>query len=107
MRKDSLKYTDFTAPGVEIHCLYGGNVSTVEQLDYRKSDDLDGSPTLINGDGDGTVNARSLKSCTKWQNTKKQLGKNIATLELPGVDHMNILSDNRIIKYVLDVLVGV
>lgn len=106
MRKDVVKYTDFTAPGVEVHCLYGSNVDTVERLHYPKSSDLDGSPTLINGDGDGTVNARSLQACTHWIGMKEQLGKNVSTLQLPGVDHMGILRDNRVVQYVLDVLIG-
>lgn len=76
------------------------------RLHYSKSGDLDGSPTLINGDGDGTVNVRSLQACTHWIGMKEQLGKNISTLELPGVDHMGILSDNRVVQYVLEVLVG-
>lgn len=31
MKKDMAKYTDFTAPGVEVHCLYGSNIETVEK----------------------------------------------------------------------------
>lgn len=31
MRKDTIKYTEnFAAPDVEIHCLYGSEVPTVE-----------------------------------------------------------------------------
>lgn len=32
MRKDTLPYTDFTAPGVEMHCLYGEGFPTVERF---------------------------------------------------------------------------
>lgn len=127
MKKDVEKYTDFTPPGVEIHCLHGSMVDTVEKsingnlhcanrnqfssfsfrLYYPKTSDLvDGAPTLMNGDGDGTVNLRSLEACTHWIGMKEQFGKNISTLKLPGVDHMGILSDNRIVQYVLGVLVG-
>lgn len=31
MRKDTLPYTDFTAPGVQVHCLYGEGYQTVER----------------------------------------------------------------------------
>lgn len=31
MRKDTMPYTDFTAPGVEVHCLYGEGSQTVER----------------------------------------------------------------------------
>lgn len=31
-RKDTEKYQkDFTAPGVEVHCLHGSNIDTVER----------------------------------------------------------------------------
>lgn len=34
-RKDNEKYQlDFTAPGVEVHCLYGSKVNTVEKFVY-------------------------------------------------------------------------
>lgn len=32
MRKDTLPYTDFTAPGVEVHCMYGEGLPTVERF---------------------------------------------------------------------------
>lgn len=32
MRQDTLPYTDFTAPGVEVHCLYGEGYQTVERF---------------------------------------------------------------------------
>lgn len=31
MRKDVLPYTEFTAPGVQVHCLYGEGFPTVER----------------------------------------------------------------------------
>lgn len=31
MRKDTMAYTDFTAPGVEVHCIYGEGSQTVER----------------------------------------------------------------------------
>ncbi|VVD01942.1 unnamed protein product, partial [Leptidea sinapis] len=51
MRKDTEKYSrDFTAPGVELHCIYGYNISTVERLEYGPGTWLDGYPTLASGD---------------------------------------------------------
>lgn len=102
MRKDVIKYTDFTAPGVEIHCLFGSEVPTVEKLHY--TGDLNSKLTLINGDGDGTVNARSLQACTRWIGMREQLRKNISTLSVPGVDHLGILRDSRVVEYILGVL---
>lgn len=64
------------------------------------------TPTLVTGDGDGTVNAKSLKSCEMWTGTKAQREKTIHSIELPGVDHMGILSDKRVVEYVLELLVN-
>lgn len=101
MRKDTEKYTeDFTPPGVEVHCIYGTNVGTVEKLIY-KSDDLKSNPKLIEGLGDGTVNSRSLEACKFWTGLQTQ---NVYTLELPDRDHMAILSDRIVVKYIVDVL---
>lgn len=72
------------------------------RLNYKKSDDLSGSPDLVYGDGDGTVNARSLKGCTYWRSLQKQ---SITTLEIPKGEHFEILSNPQIVAYILDVLV--
>lgn len=74
------------------------------RLNYKG--DFKTTPTLVTGDGDGTVNARSLKSCEKWSGTKAQRENTIHSIELPGADHMGILSDKRVLKYVLDVLIN-
>lgn len=103
MRKDNLPYVEnFAAPNVEIHCLYSSKKPTVEQLIY-KSDDLSGSPELVLGDGDGSVNRRSLEGCTHWRGLQKQP---ITTLEVPNVEHFEILGNPQIVSYVLDVLVN-
>lgn len=106
MRKDLLKYTEFTPPGVEVHCLFGVGVDTVERLEYRKTTGLDGTPTLVMGDGDGTVNVRSLRGCGHWAGMSEMNGKNVTLVPLPKVDHMQVLSDSRVVKYVLDTLLN-
>lgn len=78
-------------------------ISFTFSLDYKNSDDLSGSPELIYGDGDGTVNSRSLKGCTKWRGYQKQP---ITTLEIPKGEHFEILSNPQIVSYILDVLVN-
>lgn len=35
MRQDTMPFTDFTAPGVEVHCLYGEGFPTVERFVSR------------------------------------------------------------------------
>ncbi|XP_058814274.1 phospholipase A2 group XV-like isoform X2 [Topomyia yanbarensis] len=102
MRKDTLSYVlNFTAPGVELHCLYGTGTNTVESLNYEKSFDLNGKPTLLYGDGDGTVNRRSLEACQHWKNQQKQP---IFMREFPGADHMNILANLGVLDSIVKVL---
>ncbi|TGZ46350.1 lysosomal phospholipase A and acyltransferase isoform X1 [Temnothorax longispinosus] len=101
-RKDNEKYQlDFTAPGVEVHCLYGSKVNTVEKLYYKPGTSVNGYPQLIFGDGDGTVNIRSLEACTHWQKSQKQ---KIYNQGFPGVDHTEILRNPDILAYVKAVL---
>lgn len=71
------------------------------RLNY-KGDVKTTTPTLVTGDGDGTVNIRSLKSCESWAG--KQGGKTVHSIEVPNADHMGILSDKRVIQYVLTLL---
>nr|XP_012151510.1 PREDICTED: group XV phospholipase A2-like isoform X2 [Megachile rotundata] len=72
-RKDNEKYQlDFRAPGVEVHCLYGTKLNTVQKLYYKPGTSIEGTPQLIPGDGDGTVNLRSLEGCKHWQGQQKQ-----------------------------------
>ncbi|XP_012229348.1 lysosomal phospholipase A and acyltransferase-like [Linepithema humile] len=100
-RKDNEKYQlDFTAPGVEVHCLYGSNVDTVEKLLYNGKD-LNSSPQLVSGNGDGTVNIRSLEACAHWQQSQKQ---KIYYQGFPGVDHTNILKNSSILAYIKTIL---
>ncbi|KAJ8686526.1 hypothetical protein QAD02_022320 [Eretmocerus hayati] len=101
-RKDNEKFQlDFRPPGVELHCLHGINVNTVERLFYKPGVAIDGYPQLIPGDGDGTVNLRSLEGCTKWSGKQKQ---KIYHQPFSGVDHMKILSDQNILQYIYSVL---
>lgn len=103
MVKDTAKYAmNFKAPDVELHCLYGTKVATVESLNYKKSQTVDGTPELIMGDGDGTVNYRSLAACNQWNALQKAP---ISTVELQGVDHMGVLTNDQVIKYILDIMI--
>ncbi|KAM3957550.1 lysosomal phospholipase A and acyltransferase [Aphomia sociella] len=109
MFKDTQKYkSDFTAPGVEVHCLYGYNISTVERLVYKPGSWLDGYPTLAMGAGDGTVNLRSLSACQYWR--KRRGGgslngnKPVKAIPLPNAEHLRILHDPRVIDYVVAVM---
>lgn len=90
---------NFTHPGVDIHCIHGVGVNTVEGLQYNKFPDH--QPKIFWGDGDSTVNTRSLTGCLRWQNVSE---KQVNHLAIPGVDHMSVMSDARILKYIIDVV---
>ncbi|KAG5900697.1 hypothetical protein JTB14_038215 [Gonioctena quinquepunctata] len=102
MKKDLERYElDFRPPGVEVHCLYGVSAPTVERLYYKPGTFLDGYPTLVTGDGDGTVNRRSLEGCLHWQSLQKQ---KVFVKELPTVDHLTILHDKSTQNYIADLV---
>ncbi|XP_030240485.1 group XV phospholipase A2 [Drosophila navojoa] len=102
MRKDTMRYTqNFSPPDVELHCLYGDGVSTVESLIYKK-DTINGeTPKLKMGYGDGTVNQRSLRACQSWEGYSSA---HISTLALKGVDHMGILVHPDVLQYIRTVM---
>nr|XP_045597361.1 phospholipase A2 group XV-like isoform X2 [Procambarus clarkii] len=88
------------APGLELHCLHGEGVDTVEKLIYPSGKFPD-SPAIINGGGDGTVNTRSAQVCLKWADKQKY---KIHYKTFKGVDHMQILRDKGSISYVVELL---
>uniref|UniRef100_A0A914RPN5 Glycosyltransferase family 92 protein n=1 Tax=Parascaris equorum TaxID=6256 RepID=A0A914RPN5_PAREQ len=63
------------APNVEVHCIYGFEVPTPEKFEWPKGYFPDYQPTVIYGDGDGTVNYRSLDVCSRW--IGRNGGKNV------------------------------
>lgn len=50
----------------QVHCIYGYDVDTPERFFWAKGYFPDYQPSTIYGDGDGTVNRRSLEACAKW-----------------------------------------
>jgi len=77
------------APGVEVFCIHGGGVDTTEKLVYGKGEFPGSDPgTILKGDGDGTVNMRSLVGCTRWAEKQREP---VHHRVLPGVDHLGIL----------------
>lgn len=62
---------------------------------------------MVTGDGDGTVNLRSLKSCEYWGSKEAKNGHPVYSVELEGADHLAILGDTRVLDYIAKLLVGV
>lgn len=62
---------------------------------------------MVLGDGDGTVNRRSLIGCRYWKNTAAQGGHKIYEHEFNGIEHYNMLSKPGPINYIVERLTGV
>lgn len=75
-------------------------METAERLVYAKSTPQ-GKATIIMGDGDGTVNIRSLSACTKWAGEQKQP---VYVQPFPKRDHMAVLNDPAILDYIQTVV---
>lgn len=65
------------------------------------------TPTFYRGDGDGTVNKRSLIGCGHWSDMASQNGHKVYQQAFPGVEHYNLLGDNGAINYIISRLLGI
>lgn len=72
----------------------------VRRLKYKQGTWLDGTPTLVGGDGDGTVNLRSLRACERWGKGSLNGGAPLKALPLQSAEHLKILHDPRVLDYV-------
>ncbi|CAL1265697.1 unnamed protein product [Larinioides sclopetarius] len=99
MYKDTLPFAEISRkpPGVEVICIYGTGLDTTEKLDYRKDKSLPNSPKLLTGNGDGTVNIRSLQVCSNWEGKQEQ---NVYSKHFPKVEHLSMLSSKLIIDII-------
>ncbi|XP_069183296.1 lysosomal phospholipase A and acyltransferase-like isoform X1 [Procambarus clarkii] len=88
------------APGVEIHCIHGEGIPTVEKMVYHV-DRFPDYPHIVSGDGDGTVNARSMRHCLKWVNEQEQ---KIYHVPVPNIDHMDIIKVEPSLGYLVNLL---
>ena len=50
---------------VKVFCIHGSGVKTTKMLVYGEGEFPGSDPTMIKGDGDGTVNLQSLVGCTR------------------------------------------
>ncbi|CAG2171481.1 unnamed protein product [Oppiella nova] len=93
---------NMTPPGVEVHCLHGHGLDTMHKLVYNKGKFPDSQPHIVYGDGDGTVNLKSLSSCLQWKGKQKQ---NVFYQSYLNSDHILIMSDPRVINYIQQIAV--
>lgn len=91
---------DFTPPGVPVHCLYGVGISTPEAFQYsEKFPDVE--PTVLTGEGDGTVNLYSALQCKRWIGKQKQP---VTLVELPQNEHVDMLLNVTTVDYIKKVV---
>jgi len=77
-------------PGVNSTCLYSLGVATPLRLDYSK--DWAKAPKVHTGDGDGTVNAESLRVCEAWASD---------AVTFANLTHSGMIADPRVIDLIL------
>lgn len=90
---------DLKAPGVEIHCLYGSGMETTEKLIFN--DFPHGSWVRKTGDGDGTVNLRSLEACKGWPTKQRQP---VFFKKFFRINHLEMLKEQSVIGHVQEVV---
>ncbi|VDD96086.1 unnamed protein product [Enterobius vermicularis] len=89
-------------PKVTVHCIYGYDVDTPERFFWAKGYFPDYQPSTIYGDGDGTVNRRSLEACAKWMGNNGD--KNVTLYPIQGADHMGIMENSQAIDIIKKVV---
>lgn len=90
---------DLKAPGVEVHCLYGSGLETTENLIFNKFPK--GSWVRKTGDGDGTVNLRSLEACKDWPTQQRQP---VTFKNFHRIGHIEILKHHSVVGHVQEVV---
>ncbi|KAK2561458.1 Phospholipase A2 group XV [Acropora cervicornis] len=90
------------APNVTVHCLFGTGVDTAESFSFGKGAFPDAQPKVFYGDGDGTVNIRSLQACHKWNQRQLQP---VTLKTFHSVNHNGVLSDKNVHDYIKPLLI--
>lgn len=90
---------DIVAPAVPMHCVYGINHAT--EIGYIYKAGFDKQPEIqYTQFGDGIVPGVSLVRCKEFAFTQSQPVK---TIEFDLLDHMNVLTDNAVLEYILKI----
>jgi len=77
--------------------MYSLGVDTSNSFSYGK-DGFDKQPVTTNSDGDGTVNALSLRLCDRWEKTSARSAK---VMRFSKVTHSGMLTDDNVVKAVM------
>lgn len=92
--------SSFPPPNVTHYCFYGTDVPTIAQITYDSFPDQLPSK-LSYGNGDGTVNARSLESCRLWKD--KQVLP-VVMKSFSKVTHEEMVTDKNVLAEIKKLL---
>ena len=91
----------FPPPNVTTYCFYGVGKETPLKFIYNSSQFPDSQPHVINSDGDGTVNIRSLELCKQWQT---QQPYKVRLRSFSNVEHVHMLKNRDVIEAVSSII---
>ncbi|XP_001639440.2 phospholipase A2 group XV [Nematostella vectensis] len=90
-------------PNVTLYCLYGTGVPTPRTFEFKEGQFPDTYPKTNFGDGDGTVNRKSLEGCFQYEKTQK---RPVVTRQFPKAEHMAIIGDKRVTDFIKGLVEG-
>lgn len=94
---------DLTPPGVEVWCMYGVGLPTavtyVYGHDFPDADPVD----FAYADGDDTVDSFSMSLCKRWIG---QQDRPVHVTEFRGLTHLDMVSHDKVLSLVQDILEG-
>ena len=92
---------NLNSPNITTYCLYGTGESTTEKLVYSERRKLFFKRythlETVKGDGDGTVNRKSLDVCTRWTD-------NVCTWNGSNSDHKGIIKSRLTFKTIESII---
>ena len=93
--------TTFSPPNVDTYCFYGTNMSTPAVLSYKEGQFPDTFPSIVMGNGDGTVNDMSLRACSVWKQTQSH---KVNLRSFSGVEHVDMVKNANVLQAVLEIV---
>ena len=95
--------SNMTPPGVKVNALYSTGVKTSKSFAWNDGN-FDKKPSITEGDGDGTVNTRSLEWVKVWEN---EANTPLTTQKFDKLTHTGILSDKSVLDAMVTILKSV
>ena len=94
---------DLVPPNVTTLCIYSKGIQTPNSYIYGERFPNGDYKKVLYGDGDGTVNLNSLRSCQNWIGAQSHL---VTYLELDQVKHLAIVSDEEVLNVIERAILG-